>query len=588
MKRSEIDKKYLWSLEDVYADDDAWEKDYKEAEKQVSFPLKYKGQLSDKKKLLEFLKASDELEIKLEKLYSYARMRLDQDSSDNHYAALADRGEALLIKYSSFGSFVNPELCAADESYIKSLLQDAAFADYDYMLKEVRRQKKHILSDKEERILAMAGEPFGSFRKTFEMIDNVDIKFRNVKNEKGETVKLTNGTYSYLLSCKDQNVRRAAFRSMFGAFKGLINTLAALYAGNVKKGNFYAKARGYKSALAAAMDGENVPAGVYDKLIKAVHGSLPAVHEYVSYRKNILGDQHMYDLYVPVIEGAAEFKYGYEQAFDTVLKGLAPMGGEYVAMLKKAHDERWIDVEETEGKRGGAYMMGVYGVHPYVLLNHALTTHSVFTIAHELGHAMHSYYSQAAQPYIKSDYAIFVAEVASTVNEVMLLKYLVETTEDVPTKKYLLTYYLDMFRTTVYRQTMFAEFEKKAHDYDRQGKPLTPDTLNSIYYRLNKQYYGPGVKHDALIKYEWARIPHFYTAFYVYKYATGLISAVSIARGILQDKNNFAAYKKFLSAGGSDSPYEILKLAGVDLMTDAPYEAAAREFSETLAALESL
>jgi oligoendopeptidase F len=296
----------------------------------------------------------------------------------------------------------------------------------------------------------------------------------------------------------------------------------------------------------------------------------------------------MYDLYVPVIEGAAEFKYEYEKAFDTVLKGLAPMGDEYVAMLKKAHDERWIDVEETEGKRGGAYMMGVYGVHPYVLLNHSLTTHSVFTIAHELGHAMHSYYSQATQPYIKSDYAIFVAEVASTVNEVMLLKYLVETTEDIPTKKYLLTYYLDMFRTTVYRQTMFAEFEKKAHDYDMKGKPLTPDTLNSIYYRLNKQYYGPGVKHDALIRYEWARIPHFYTAFYVYKYATGLISAVSIARGILQDKNNFAAYKKFLSAGGSDSPYEILKLAGVDLMTDAPYEAAAREFSETLAALESL
>ncbi len=588
MKRNQVKPEYVWKTEDIFATDADWEAELAALEPDIKAFAGYAGTLGTK---AGFAAAAGEyvrLNMRFEKVYCYAALKGDEDLGNSTYNGMRDKAMMLYAAFSAASAFLSPELSALPDATLDSYIADPDLSEYDYMLKEVRRQKKHILSDKEERILAMAGEPFGSFRKTFEMIDNVDIKFRNVKNEKGETVKLTNGTYSYLLSCKDQNVRRAAFRSMFGAFKGLINTLAALYAGNVKKGNFYAKARGYKSALAAAMDGEHVPAGVYDKLIKAVHDSLPAVHEYVSYRRNILGDQHMYDLYVPVIEGAAEFKYEYEKAFDTVLKGLAPMGDEYVAMLKKAHDERWIDVEETEGKRGGAYMMGVYGVHPYVLLNHSLTTHSVFTIAHELGHAMHSYYSQATQPYIKSDYAIFVAEVASTVNEVMLLKYLVQTTEDIPTKKYLLTYYLDMFRTTVYRQTMFAEFEKKAHDYDMKGKPLTPDTLNSIYYRLNKQYYGPGVKHDALIKYEWARIPHFYTAFYVYKYATGLISAVSIARGILQDKNNFAAYKKFLSAGGSDSPYEILKLAGVDLMTDAPYEAAAREFSETLAALESL
>ena len=588
MKRNQVRPEYVWKTEDIFATDAAWNAEYAALEPEIRAFAGFAGKLGTKAGFVAAVEKYVSLNMRFERLYCYAALKGDEDLGNSLYNGMRDRAMTLASVFSASAAFLSPELSALPDSVLDSYISDPELADYDYMLREVKRQKRHILSDKEERILALAGEPFASLRKTFEMIDNVDIKFRNVKNEKGETVKLTNGSYSYLLSVKDQKVRKAAFRSMFGAFKDLVNTFAALYGGNVKKDNFYARVRGYKSAMDAATDGENVPSGVYEKLINAVHGSLPAVHEYVSYRKNILGDQHMYDLYVPVIDGASEFKYDYEKAFETVLAGLAPMGQEYVSMLKKAHDERWIDVEETEGKRGGAYMMGVYGVHPYVLLNHALTTHSVFTIAHELGHAMHSYYSQAAQPYIKSDYAIFVAEVASTVNEVMLLKYLISVTEDVPTKKYLLTYYLEMFRTTVYRQTMFAEFEKKAHDYDMKGKPLTPDTLNAIYYKLNKQYYGPGVKHDSLIKYEWARIPHFYSAFYVYKYATGLISAVSIARGILQDAKNFEAYKKFLSAGGNGSPYEILKLAGVDLMTEAPYEAAAREFSETLAELKAL
>ena len=588
MKRNQVRPEYVWKTEDIFATDAAWNAEYAALEPEIRAFAGFAGKLGTKAGFVAAVEKYVSLNMRFERLYCYAALKGDEDLGNSLYNGMRDRAMTLASVFSASAAFLSPELSALPDSVLDSYISDPELADYDYMLREVKRQKRHILSDKEERILALAGEPFASLRKTFEMIDNVDIKFRNVKNEKGETVKLTNGSYSYLLSVKDQKVRKAAFRSMFGAFKDLVNTFAALYGGNVKKDNFYARVRGYKSAMDAATDGENVPSGVYEKLINAVHGSLPAVHEYVSYRKNILGDQHMYDLYVPVIDGASEFKYDYEKAFETVLAGLAPMGQEYVSMLKKAHDERWIDVEETEGKRGGAYMMGVYGVHPYVLLNHALTTHSVFTIAHELGHAMHSYYSQAAQPYLKSDYAIFVAEVASTVNEVMLLKYLISVTEDVPTKKYLLTYYLDMFRTTVYRQTMFAEFEKKAHDYDMKGKPLTPDTLNAIYYKLNKQYYGPGVKHDSLIKYEWARIPHFYSAFYVYKYATGLISAVSIARGILQDAKNFEAYKKFLSAGGNGSPYEILKLAGVDLMTEAPYEAAAREFSETLAELKAL
>ena len=341
--------------------------------------------------------------------------------------------------------------------------------------------------------------------------------------------------------------------------------------------------------LDAALDATEVPVSVYDSLIESVHANLDKMYRYVALRRRLLGadELHMYDVYTPIVPDVAE-EIPFEQAKATVLDALAVLGEDYTAMLREGFDHRWLDVYPNVGKRGGAYSSGIARPHPYVLLNQTDDLDSQFTIAHEMGHAMHSYLSCKHQPVCTSDYVIFVAEVASTCNEILLMRHLLGKTDDHKQRAYLINHFLDQFKGTLYRQTMFAEFEKKAHDYDMKGKPLTPDTLNSIYYRLNKQYYGPGVKHDALIKYEWARIPHFYTAFYVYKYATGLISAVSIARGILQDKNNFAAYKKFLSAGGSDSPYEILKLAGVDLMTDAPYEAAAREFSETLAALESL
>lgn len=588
MKRNEVNPRYIWNTQDIFPTDEAWNAEYAALEPAIRAFDKFAGTLGDKAGFATAAAEYAALNERFERLYCYASLRADEDLGHSGYNGMRDKAMSLYAVFAAASAFWSPELSALPDDVLDGYLADPDLQDYDYMLSEIKRQKKHILSDREEKMLALAGEPFGCFRKAFSMLDNVEIPFGKVKTDTGERVKLTQGMYSYLLSCKDPAVRRGAFKAMFGAFKSLINTFAALYAGNVKKNNFYAKVRGYESALAAAMDGEHVPAGVYDKLLSAVHASLPKVHEYVSYRKSLLGEQNMYDLYVPVIEGAAEFKYDYEKAFSVVKEGLAPLGKEYTDMLQKAHDDRWIDVEETEGKRSGAYMSGVYGVHPYVLLNHTLTTHAVFTIAHELGHAMHTYYSQATQPYMKADYAIFVAEVASTVNEVLLLKHLIAVTDDPATKKYLLTYYLDMFRTTVYRQTMFAEFEKKAHDADLAGEPLTPEMLNGIYYKLNKQYYGPGVKHNDLIKHEWARIPHFYTAFYVYKYATGLISAVSIARGILADGKNFDSYKKFLSAGGSDSPYEILKLAGVDLMTDAPYEAAAREFAETLAALKSV
>ena len=588
MKRSEVEKKYLWALEDVYASDDLWEKDYKELDKSVNFVSAYKGKLSDKAKLLELLKKSDETEIKLEKLYSYARMRLDQDSSNNFYAGLTDRAQALLVKYSAVGSYINPELCSLDEKYIESLISDPDFSDYDYMLKGVLRRKKHTLGENEEKLMSMAQSPLSQFQSAFSKIDNVDVQLGSVKVD-CRKVKLTHGTYAQLLQNPDQNVRKAAFTTYYKGYENLLNTLTAVYAGSVKSDVFSATARGYKSCLEAAMFNENVPECVYTNLIESVDENCKYVHDYVAYRKTALGVErlNMYDMYVPIVEGA-DMSLPFEEAFDLVKKGLSVMGDEYAGLLQKAHDERWMDVYETENKRSGAYSWGSYSTKPFVLLNYSATIHDIFTIAHELGHSMHSYYSNHTQPYSKAGYAIFVAEVASTVNEVLLLKYLLGTTTDKKMKKYLLSYYLDMFRTTLFRQTMFAEFEKISHDMEQKGKPLTPKSLSDAYMKLNKKYYGPAVTHNKQIATEWARIPHFYNAFYVYKYATGITSAVNIANSILKDNSFVAQYKKFLSAGGSDSPYEILKIAGVDLATRAPFDFAMNEFKDTLQQLKAL
>lgn len=588
MKRSEVDKKDLWALENVYATDDLWEKDYKEADKNVSFPLKYKGKLADKAKLLELLKKSDEIEITLEKLYSYARMRLDQDSSDNFYAAMTDRAQALFVKYSAACSFINPELCALDEKYIDSLVSDPDFSDYDYMLKGVLRKKLHTLSEKEEKLLSMAQSPLSQFQTAFTKIDNVDVRTGSVRVN-GKTVKLTHGTYAQMLQNPDQKVRKQAFTTYYKGYEQLLSTITAVYAGSVKSDVFSATARGYSGCLEQAMFNENVPECVYTNLLNSVNRNCKYVHDYVAYRKKALGVErlNMYDMYVPIVEGA-ELSLPFDEAFELVKKGLAVLGDEYQALLQKARSDRWMDVYETDNKRSGAYSWGSYSTAPFVLLNYSSTIHDVFTIAHELGHSMHSYYSNHTQPYSKAGYAIFVAEVASTVNEVLLLKYLLGVTTDKKMKKYLLSYYLDMFRTTLFRQTMFAEFEKISHDMEQNGKPLTPKSLSDAYLKLNKKYYGPAVTHNKQIAFEWARIPHFYNSFYVYKYATGITSAVNIAHSILSDNSFVSQYKKFLSAGGSDSPYEILKIAGVDLATLAPFDFAMKEFKDTLDELVKL
>lgn len=588
MKRNEVKQEYKWKLEDIFATDEAWEKEFKETGAEVKKIGAYKGKLSVAKQLLACLNASDALDLRIERLYCYARMRRDENGAVDKYVGMCDRMDRLVTSYAAASSYITAELSSLSDEYLDVVLTLPEFQPYSYMLGEVKRKKKYILPEREEKILAMSGSAMSMFDEIFGKIDYVDLPLPKIKDEHGKRVQLTHGKYSFFLQSPDRSVRKHAFDALYKTYCRLINTITSVYAGSVKADNFYAEARGYKSSLEKALYEDNVPFEVYDNLLSAVGDNLKYVHEYVALRKDALGYDklHMYDMYVPIVENA-ESEYDFETAFDMVVKGLAPLGEEYRELLLRARSERWMDVFETENKRSGAYSWGAYGTHPYVLLNHSNTTHDVFTIAHELGHSMHSYYSHGAQPHAKAHYSIFVAEVASTVNEVLLLKYMIGNASDKKDKKYLLTYYLDMFRTTLFRQTMFAEFEKLSHDMAAKGLPLTPKSLSDKYYKLNKKYYGKAVTHDNLIRYEWARIPHFYTAFYVYKYSTGLTAAVNIANAILtKGESAVADYKRFLKSGGSDSPYELLKIAGVDLMDKTPFNNAMNEFKATLEQLK--
>ena len=539
--------------------------------------------------MLEFLKLSDEVELKLDRLFGYAHMDYDSDLQDSDKQARYSRVYGLLTKYSEATSFVSPELSAIPDEKLQAFIDDPAFSDYDVALANVLRGKAHILSEKEERLLAGVGSFSGQFHEVFNRLDSGDIKFDKITVD-GQEVQLGHGTYSMLLQHKDQAVRKLAFETYYKAYIEKINTLAGLYEGSVKADCFSAKARNFGSAMEKALFYEQVDKSVYDNLIKCMHTSFAPLHRYIALRKKLMGVEtlNMYDLYVAIFEDA-DISCEYEEACELVKKGLAPLGKDYLDVVQQAFDNRWIDVHETPTKRSGAYSSGVSGVHPYMLLNYQKTTHDIFTIAHEMGHSMHTYYSSKAQPFAKEGYKIFVAEVASTCNEVLLLKYLLATEKDVNVKKYLLQYYLDMLRTTMYRQAMFAEFEQISHAMVEAGQPLTAEAMCNEYLKLNKMYYGDAVRHNDEIKYEWARIPHFYRAFYVYKYSTGIISAVCIAEKILKEGASAVAdYKKFLSLGGSMDPVSELKVAGVDLTSSEPFDIVTRSFEDTLAQLEEL
>lgn len=587
--RKDIPEKYKWNLGDIFATPADWEKTFEKLSAEYPTLASYKGKLADRNNLLEFLKRSDSFDVELGKLYCYAYMSYNEDSQDGEKQARYSRVYGLLTQYSAALSFVSPEISAIPDEQLESFINDPAFSDYDVSLKNILAGKAHILSPEEEKILANVGAFSGQFQEVFNRLDSGDIKFDEI-TVRGENVKLGHGAYSTLLQDKDQSVRKLAFETYYKAYINVINTLAGLYEGSVKADVFRAKTRKFQSTMESALFYEQVDKKVYDNLIKCMHESFQPLHHYIALRKKLMGLEtlNMYDLYVAIFEDA-DISCEYEEACELVKKGLAPLGEDYLKVVQQAFDNRWIDVYETPTKRSGAYSMGVAGVHPYMLLNYQKTTHDIFTIAHEMGHSMHTYYSEKAQPVAKADYKIFVAEVASTCNEVLLLKYLLSTVTDVKIKKYLLQYYLDMLRTTMYRQAMFAEFEQITHELVEKGQPLTAEVMCNEYLKLNKMYYGEAVHHNDEIKYEWARIPHFYRAFYVYKYSTGIISAVCIAEKILKEGESAVKnYKKFLSLGGSMDPVSELKVAGVDLTSEEPFKIVAKSFEDTLEQLEEL
>lgn len=589
MLRDEIAEKFKWDLSSIIENDEKWEELFIKVSEDYRKLTEFKGRLISSDAIYECFEKQSALSQQISRLYVYARMRLDEDANASQYQSLTERIELLNVKISVELSFIMPEISSCDSALLDGLLKEERFRDHDYAIKEIIRNKKHILSESEERIMSEVGSFSDGFHDAFNMFDNADITFDDVIDRDGKHIAMSHGIYGSILQSGNRNEREQAFKSMFGAFRKMNNTLTQLYAGNVKANVFYAKVRGFDSALDKAVFGENVHREVYEKLIENVRDSLPIMHDYIALRKKLLGyeELHCWDLHVPIVDGQS-LRLEYGDACKLVKKALAPLGSEYAELLDRAFNDRWIDVYETKGKRSGAYSWGCYTSHPYVLLNYQPVTNEVFTIAHELGHAMHSYYSNISQPYPKAGYEIFVAEVASTVNEVLLLKYLMSEC-DSEMRKYLLSYYLDMFRTTLFRQTQFAEFEQVAHAMAESDTPLTAETLNGIYYDLNKKYYGGELEHDELIKYEWSRIPHFYRSFYVYKYATGLTSAVTIANAVFnEEKNAVENYKKFLSLGGSMPPEDILKVAGVDLQNDEPYRICMKEFKATLEELKSL
>ena len=593
--REEADARCKWAIEDLYKDDEDWKRDYELLKSRIPELTKFRGRLGESAEvLLSMQKLSDELNQLLEKVYVYANQRLHENTDNSTYQNLASQAQGLLVELSESLSFAEPELMELPDGIIETFLdENEELSVYRQYFENIIRQKKHVLPTEQEQLLAAMGEVAESPKDIFSMFNNADIRFPEITGEDGHPVQVTHGRYMSLMQSRNRQVRKDAFEAMYGVYGDWRNTLAAMYRANVKQEAFLAKAHKYTSDLEAALDGSHIPVKVYEQLIEAVHESMPLMYRYMKLRKKLLGveELHMYDLYVPVIE-QDHSEIPFEQAKKTVLEGLAPMGEEYLHLLREGFDHGWIDVYENQGKRTGAYSWGAYGTHPYVLLNYQGTLHDVFTLAHEMGHALHSWYSDEHQPYIYAGYRIFVAEVASTCNEALLIHYLMEQSKKAGDRKktmYLMNYFLEQFRTTLFRQTMFAEFEKITHGLQEQGETLTADRLCEIYYDLNKLYFGEEICVDQEIAMEWARIPHFYTPFYVYQYATGFSAAIALSKQILeQGAPAVERYKKFLKGGSSMYPLELLKMAGVDMEQKAPVQDALAVFAQYLDEMERL
>ena len=590
--RKDIDIKDTWNLESIYANNELWEEDYAALEKDSAEFAKLKGAIeADVSKIPAVLDAYYGLHRRLSKLSVYARMRFDQDTTDSTYQTMSAKIGSLGVKIGAASAFVEPEILSYSKEQLEAAeKENERTAYYGRKIEEMLRGQEHTLDAEKEELLAAAGDMAEAPDDIFSVLMNADMKYPDIVLEDGTHLPLTNSTYISYMESPDRAVREGAFKTLYGQIASLKNTFAAIYRGNLKQAKFYAQSRKYSSARAMYLADSNVPESVYDNLLSAVHEALPMMYRYVAVRKKVLGVDklHMYDVYTPIV-AAQNQTYEFEQAKQMVLEALKPMGEDYLSHAREGLENRWIEIYPNKGKKGGAYSWGCYDSQPFILLNYTKNLDSVFTLIHEMGHSIHSYYSITAQDYAYSDYKIFVAEVASTCNECLLMHDLLEKTTDKEQRKYLLNHYLDSFKGTLFRQTMFAEFEKTAHDYCAQGKPLTAEALSQMYLELNQKYFGPDMEKDEEIAYEWMRIPHFYTPFYVYQYATGYSAAVALSAKILKEgKPAVDAYMSFLKGGESKDPIDLLKMAGVDMTTEKPVADALALFGELVAELEAL
>ena len=590
MKRQEQCTENTWRLEDIYENEDLFSQDAERLDARMDEFAGLQGTLKDgSEALLKVMRLYEEMNQIFEKLYVYANQRNHEDTANAKYQKMSGEMNIVAARLSQVTAWLESEILELDEAVLRQEMElEPELKKYDWFLIQITRKKAHILDKEKEALMARVGELAQTPSNVFAMFNNADITFPEITDEKGEKRKLTVGTFISCMESKDRILRQHAFQALYGEYKQYINTLSAAYYGNAKQADFFAKERHYANAMEEALDGSNIPVSVYQNLIETMKKRLPAMYRYVALRKKLLGyeELHMYDVYVPMVE-TPEKKYSFEEAKEIVKRALAPLGEDYQALLQKGFDNRWIDVYENEGKRTGAYSWGAYGTHPYVLLNYHGSLNDVFTLAHEMGHALHSWHSDHKQPYLYAGYKIFVAEVASTCNEALLISDLLKRTNDQTERRYLINYFLDQFKGTMYRQTMFAEFEMLTHDIVSQGGVLTAEQLCELYLTLNKKYFGEEMISDPEIAYEWARIPHLYTPFYVYQYATGFAAAIAISSKILKGEEGIVEkYKQFLSGGSSMDPIDLLKLCDVDMSTPQPVEEALDVFESYLSELE--
>lgn len=590
--RSETDEKYHWKIEDLYETDQLWEKDYEKVLEELKKEPQYKGRLAESEEMLyRALSESDETEQAVEKLYVYANQKYYEDTGNAVYQNLAGKSQNLMTMFYAKYSYQEPEILEMPEEKLKAFVQSQGrISLFRHYLEDILRQKSHILSAELEHVMANVSDIAQGARDIFSSFNNADIRFAPVTDSSGNEIEVTHGKYSFLMEHRDRKVRKDAFSSIYSAYGAYKNTLASMYNANVRQALFFARMRNFNSSMEASLNASNIPVEVYDNLIDTVNANLPLMHRYVSIRKKVLGveELHMYDVYAPLVEDY-DWKVTFDDAKERVAEGLAPLGEDYLKILREGYDNGWIDVYENQGKRSGAFSWGAYGTHPYVFLNYQENVDNMFTLAHEMGHAIHTYQSNKTQPHIYAGYRIFVAEVASTCNEALLIRHLIKKSTDKKEKLYLLNHFMEQFKGTMFRQTMFAEFEKITHQKAQEGQTLTAELLCDIYRGLNEKYFGKDMVIDEDIALEWARIPHFYTPFYVYQYATGFAAAVAISSKILAEgETAVSGYMEFLKSGSSDYPIEVLKKAGVDMSSPTAVEDALKLFEQLLDEFEAL